>query len=191
MHAIFSRLRKLVVTGFIFIMPVLITVVVLARFWKHLLKVGGGISKLLRIDTVLGPSGDAVIAVMFFLSVCFVAGLLIRISFLRRVSERIDRRLNELIPGYSQIRSETTKKIGVEKDEEPLFDACLVKAQELAQPGYIIEQNLDGTQHRVRAPGPRPSRPGRSTSWSRAGSRSSISTPPRSMRTSRSWARAS
>ncbi|MGZ5261483.1 MAG: hypothetical protein ACXWC0_28025 [Burkholderiales bacterium] len=146
MLAIFTRLRNLIVTGFIFIMPLLITVVILARFWKHLLKVGGGVSRLLRIDTVLGPSGDAVIAVVFFLSICFVAGLLIRISFLRRVSERIDRRLNELIPGYSQIRLEATKKIGVGSDEGPHFDACLVTAQELSQPGYIIEQNLDGTR---------------------------------------------
>jgi uncharacterized membrane protein len=146
MRAIFTRLRNLVVTGFIFIMPVLITVVVLARFWKHLLKVGGGVSKLLRIDTVLGASGDAVIAIVFFLSVCLVAGLLIRISFLRRVSERVDRRLNELIPGYSQIRAEATKKVGLNKDDEPHFDACLVKAQELSQPGYIIEQNRDGTR---------------------------------------------
>ena len=146
MHAIFTRTRNLIVTGFIFIMPVLISIVILARFWKHMLKVGGGVSKLLRIDTVLGPSGDAVIAVVFFLSICFVAGLLIRISFLRRASERIDRRLNELIPGYSQIRSEATKKIGVASDGEPHFDACLVKAQELSQPGYIIEQNVDGTR---------------------------------------------
>jgi len=145
MHAIFTRLRKLIVTGFIFIMPVLITVAVLARFWKHLLRVGSAVGKLLRIDTVLGPSGDAVIAVVFFLSVCLVAGLLIRISFLRRVSERIDRRLNDLIPGYSQIRAEATKKIGMDRDQEPLFDACLVKAQELSEPGYIIEQNRDGT----------------------------------------------
>ena len=126
-------------------MPVLISIVVLGRFWKHLLTVGGGISRLLRIDTVLGPSGDAVVAVVFFLFVCFVAGFLIRVSFLRRVSERIDRRLNDLIPGYSQLRSETTKKIGVDTGKAPLFDACLVKAQELSQPGYIIEQNRDGT----------------------------------------------
>jgi uncharacterized membrane protein len=145
MHPIFARLRNLVVTGFTFIMPVLITVMVLARFWKHLLRVGGGISKLLRIDTVLGPSGDAVAAVAFFLSICFAAGLLVRISFLRRVSERLDRRLNDLIPGYSEMRSEAAKKIGVKKDEGPLFEACLVKVQELSQPGYIIEQNRDGT----------------------------------------------
>jgi len=145
MHAFFSRLRNHIVTGFIFIMPVLVTVAVLMRFWKHMLKVGGQLSRLLRIDTVLGPSGDAVVAVIFFLLVCIVAGLLIRISFLRKVSERIDRRLNDLIPGYSQIRSEATKKVGVEKAEEPVFEACLVKMQELWQPGYIIEQNPDGT----------------------------------------------
>ena len=145
MHAIFSRLRKLIVTGFIFIMPVLISVAVLMRFWKHILKVGALLSRLLRIDTVFGPSGDAVVAVLFFLFVCLVAGFLVRFSFLRRVSERIDHRLNDLIPGYSQIRSEATKKVGVEKAEEPLFDACLVKMQELWEPGYIIEQNPDGT----------------------------------------------
>ena len=145
MHAIFSRLRKLIVTGFIFIMPVLISVAVLMRFWKHILKVGALLSRLLRIDTVFGPSGDAVVAVLFFLFVCLVAGFLVRFSFLRRVSERIDHRLNDLIPGYSQIRSEATKKVGVEKAEEPLFDACLVKMQELWEPGYIIEENPDGT----------------------------------------------
>jgi uncharacterized membrane protein len=145
MHAMFTRLRKLIVTGFIFIMPVLITIAVLLRFEKHLLKVGGALNKLLRINTVLGPSGDAVMAVVFFLSICIVAGLLVRISFLRRVSERMDRKLNDLVPGYSQLRSQATKKAGVGKEEEPLFEACLVKVQELSQPGYIVEENADGT----------------------------------------------
>ena len=146
MRAILSGLRNRIVTGFIFIMPVLITIAVLAKFWGKLLKVGGTISTLLRVDTVFGPSGDAVIAVLFFLFVCFVAGFLIRVSFLKRASERIDRSLNDLIPGYSQLRSQTTKKVRPEEDEEPLFEACLVKVQELLQPAYIIEQNPDGTQ---------------------------------------------
>jgi uncharacterized membrane protein len=145
MHAFFSRLRRLIVTGFIFIMPVLISIAVLMRFWKHILRVGSLLSRALRIDTVFGPSGDAVVAVIFFLSVCLVAGLLIRFSFLRRLSERVDHKLNDLIPGYGQIRSEATKKLGVEKVDEPLFDACLVKMQELWEPGYIIEENPDGT----------------------------------------------
>jgi uncharacterized membrane protein len=145
MRAIFSRLRRLFVTGFIFIMPVLISLAVLMRFWKHILRVGSLLSRVMRIDTVFGPSGDAVVAVVFFLCVCLLAGLLIRVSFLRRLSERMDHKLNDWIPGYGQLRSETTKKLGVEKTEEPRFDACLVKMQELWEPGYIIEENPDGT----------------------------------------------
>jgi uncharacterized membrane protein len=145
MHAMLARLRKLLVTGFIFIMPVLITIAVLMRFEKNLLKVGSALNKLLRINSVLGPAGDAVMAVVFFLSICVVAGLLVRISFLKRVSERMDRKLNDLVPGYSQIRSQATKTVGVRSDDEHHFDACLVKVRELSQPGYIIEENPDGT----------------------------------------------
>ena len=145
MQGVLAYLRNHIVTGFIFIMPVLIILAVLGRFWKHLLRIGGGLSKLLNVDTVLGPAGDAVAAVLFFFFVCVVAGFLIRISFLRKISEQIDQHLNNLIPGYSKVRTEATKKIGV-KSDEPLFDACLVRVQELWQPGYIIEPNADGTQ---------------------------------------------
>ena len=109
---ILARLRNLMVSGFIFIMPVLITVLILGQFWKQLLRVGSALSRMLRIDTVLGPSGDAVAAVVFFVVVCLIAGFLTRISFLRRVSEQIDEKLNQLIPGYSQVRTEATKKVG-------------------------------------------------------------------------------
>jgi uncharacterized membrane protein len=146
LQATFARLRNHVITGFIFILPVLITVAVIMKFWNHLLKLGGRISQLLRVDTILGPSGDAVMAVLLFLLICVVAGYLVRISFLKRVSERIDQQLNNFVPGYSQLRSETRKKVGVDtQQQEPAFDACLVKVEELWEPGYVIDRNFDGT----------------------------------------------
>jgi uncharacterized membrane protein len=146
MRPAFAHVRTHVVTGFIFIMPVLITLAVIARFWNRMLAIGGKCSKLLRLHTVLGPSGDAVMAIVLFLLVCIAAGYLVRFSFLKRMSDRIDQRLNDLIPGYSQIRAETKKKIGVGEEREATFPACLVKVQELWQPGYVIEENLDGTR---------------------------------------------
>lgn len=139
-----ARLRNHVVTGFIFLMPVLVSLAVILRFWNHLLRIGGKFSRLLRVDTVLGPSGDAVMAVAFFLVICVIAGYLVRFSFLRRVSDRVDRQLDSFFPGYRQLRSETRRKIGVDKEEVPSFDACLVKVQELWEPGYVVERNPDG-----------------------------------------------
>jgi uncharacterized membrane protein len=146
MRAAFARVRSHVVTGFIFIMPVLIILAVIARFWNHMLAIGGKCSKLLRLHTVIGPSGDAVMAIVLFLLVCIAAGYLVRISFLKRMSDRIDQRLNDLIPGYGQIRADTKKKIGVVEEREATFPACLVKVQELWQPGYVIEEHPDGTR---------------------------------------------
>jgi len=145
MHTL-ARLRNRIVSGFIFIMPVLITLVILGQFWKHLMRIGGGLSKLLKVDTVLGQAGDAVAAVLLFIVVCLVAGLLARISFLKRISEQIDERLDRLIPGYGQVRTATHEKIGVGKSDEHLFDTCLVRIGDLWQPGYVIESNVDGTQ---------------------------------------------
>jgi uncharacterized membrane protein len=146
MPAIFARLRSHIITGFIFVMPVLVTVAVIMKFWIHLLNIGGKCSRLLRVDTVLGPSGDAVMGVVVFLLVCVVAGYLVRVSFMKRLSERMDRQLETVIPGYGQLRSETKRKIGAETEKEPIFEACLVKVHDLWQPGYVVEENPDGTQ---------------------------------------------
>jgi uncharacterized membrane protein len=146
LFAAFARLRNHIITGFIFILPVLITLIVIMRFWNHLLVLGGRSSKLLHVHTVLGPSGDAVMAIVILLLICVAAGYLVRVSFLKRVSERIDQQLNTLVPGYSQLRSETRKKVGVDAQQQaPVFDACLVKVEELWEPGYIIDRNFDGT----------------------------------------------
>lgn len=147
MRKTYDRVRNHIITGFIFIMPVLISIVVISRFWKHLLQVGGLLSKGLRIDTALGSSGDAVFACLFFLLVCGAAGFLVRLSFLRRMGDRVDAQLGRVVPGYTQLRSEAKKKVGAEKEEgPPTFEACLVRIQELWEPGYIVEDNADGTE---------------------------------------------
>jgi uncharacterized membrane protein len=147
MPKIFQRVRNHIVTGFIFIMPVLICVAVILRFWKQLLRVGGLLSRGLRIDTVLGSSGDAIVACLFFLLVCGVAGFLVRISFLKRWGDRIDERLSRSVPGYAKLRSETKKKVSAEKElGPPRFEACLVHIHELWEPGYLVEHNPDGTE---------------------------------------------
>ena len=147
MSKTYERVRNHVVSGFLFIMPVLICLAVISRFWKHLLQVGGLLSRGLRIDTALGPSGDAVMACVFFLLLCGVAGFLMHISLLKRWGDRMDERLSRFVPGYSQLRSEARKKVGVEKDQgPPRFEACLVRVHELWEPGYIVELNPDGTE---------------------------------------------
>ncbi len=145
MKSIFLKLRNHIITGFIFVMPVLVILAVIGKFWNDLLKMGAKVSKFIDLQTVIGPSADAVVAFVLFLLICIIAGFLIRISFLKDFSNKIDGKLGEIIPGYSQIKSQSQKQLGIEKKEDPVYTACLVKVQDLWQPGYIIEENQDGT----------------------------------------------
>jgi len=145
MKSIFQKLRNHIITGFLFLMPILVCLAVVGKFWNDLLKYGARLSKLIGLHTLLGPSGDAVLAIILLLLICSGAGFLIQIAFLKGLRDRIDEKLGQIIPGYNQVKSQTQKQVGIGKEEERVYAACLVRVQDLWQPGYIIEDNQDGT----------------------------------------------
>jgi len=146
MKRTYKTLRNHVITGFIFLMPVLITIAVIGKFWSFLLKAGGKVSKLIHVDTVLGSSGDAVMALILFLILCVLAGFLVKLSVLKRMSDWLDERLASFIPGYTDIRKETDVKIG-RGPQEKIFETCVVEIQGRWHPAYLIDvaDNADAT----------------------------------------------
>src|SRR4030095_3943998 len=117
---------------------VLISIVVIGKFWSKLLTAGNKVSKLIRVDTLLGTTGDAIIAVLLFILLCVIAGYLIKLSVFRRLSDWLDNKLSTFIPGYTDLRKETETKIG-KAPEEPVFETCLVQTQEHWKPAYLID----------------------------------------------------
>ncbi len=134
----YKIIRNHVVTGFVFLMPVLISIAVLGKFWTKLLGVGHKVSNLLGIDTLLGATGDAIIAIILLLLFCVVAGFLVKLSVFKRMSDWLDERLARFIPGYNDLRKETEINIGIAPKEE-VFETCLVHTQEHWKPAYIID----------------------------------------------------
>jgi uncharacterized membrane protein len=145
MKRTYKSLRNHIVTGFIFLMPVLISIAVIGKFWGKLLTLGNKISKLIRVDTVLGNTGDVIIALILFLILCILAGFLIRLSVFRRMSDWLDDKLASFIPGYTDLRKETEVKIGVgTAPKEEVFETCLVQTQEHWKPAYLIDIASNG-----------------------------------------------
>jgi hypothetical protein len=54
MKRAYRIIRNHVITGFIFLMAVLISLAVIGTFWNKILAVGQKVSKVLRVDTLLG-----------------------------------------------------------------------------------------------------------------------------------------
>src|SRR5215471_1733363 len=135
MKRTYKIIRNHIITGFIFLMPVLITIAVIGKFWKGLLKAGNRVSRLIHVHTLLGPNGDAIIALILFLLLCIVAGFLVKMTIFKRVSDWLDDKLAGFIPGYNDLRKQTEIKIGKGPEEE-VFETCLVQTLEHWKPGY-------------------------------------------------------
>jgi uncharacterized membrane protein len=143
MNSNYKLIRNHVITGLIFLMPVLISLAVIEKFWGRLLVLGKKVSKLFGIDSLLGSSGDAIIALLLFLILCILAGFLVKMSVFKRMSDWLDDRLSGFIPGYNDLRKETVVKIG-EGPKEEVFETCLVHMQEHWKPAYLIDVNDSG-----------------------------------------------
>jgi len=143
MKSNYKIIRNHIITGFIFLMPVLISLAVIGKFWGKLLVLGNKVSKLIRVDTLLGPTGDAVIALLLFLILCVTAGFLVKMTVFKRMSDWLDEKLSGFIPGYNDLRKETVVKIGKGPKEE-IFETCLVHLHDHWKPAYLIDVNDNG-----------------------------------------------
>lgn len=144
MKGTYHILRKHIVTGFIFLMPVFITISVVSKYWSRLITLGGKLNRLFFLDTLLGTTGDAVMAVLLLLLLCSVAGFLVKMTIFKSLSDKIDGWLGSLIPTYNTLKSSTLKNLG-SKIDEPDYPTCLVNVQGLWQPAYLISKKEDGS----------------------------------------------
>jgi len=143
MKRIYRISRNHIITGFIFLMPVLITLAVISKFWKTLLNLGGKVSKLIRVDTLLGPNGDAIMAFILFLLLCVIAGFLVKMSVFRKLSDSLDEKLKTFIPGYTDQRKQTEIKVGKGPKKE-VFNTCLVQTEGSWKPAYLVDVDENG-----------------------------------------------
>lgn len=142
MKSAFKAMRNHIVTGFIFVLPTLVVVFVISKYWKYLVSFGGKLSKFIFLDTVLGPIGDAI---LFLLLICVVAGFLVKLTVFKTLSDRVDEWLGSIIPSYSTLKVDALKTLGTESGEPAVYQTCLVKIGGLWQPAYLIDSKEDGS----------------------------------------------
>ncbi|OQP56064.1 hypothetical protein A4H97_21010 [Niastella yeongjuensis] len=140
MRRIYRVIRRHIITGFIFLMPVLVAVALINKFWDKIITVAAKVSKLLFINALIGPGGNVLVALVLLLLLCLVAGFLVRLTFFKKMSDRIDQKLTIFIPGYTDLKKEAQKKIGeVPVEKAAVFETCLVQDQECWKPAYLID----------------------------------------------------
>ncbi len=126
------------VTGFIVIVPVYLSILLL-------LKAMSSVRGLVKPVALLVPDwlpGEDLIAFLLLLILCLMVGMIVRTKAGRAVRERIERSLFERIPGYALLRSLTQRLVG--EDRENVWKPALAEIEEALVPAFIIEEFDDG-----------------------------------------------
>jgi uncharacterized membrane protein len=142
MKKIIEIIKDTVTGGLFFLVPLF----VLIFFVKKIMAKIGGIAKslaaLFGIPKAMDGLVGSIITIIIILLICFISGVLLRVSLLSKLRNKLDAFLEDKIPGYGFYKSTMEQKI--KKDDAPSRPVVLLTVDGVSQPGVVIEQFEDG-----------------------------------------------
>jgi uncharacterized membrane protein len=135
-------MRKFILTtvlgGVLFLIPFVLVVVLLGKGFMIMRTIAEKVNMFLSLDSVAGLPIVDVLAVLFLISCCFIAGLVARSSWARDLRNRVDDLLLQLVPGYAWIKGMTGS---VSKEEAAAgFKPVWIRLDDQYQVGFEVER---------------------------------------------------
>jgi hypothetical protein len=143
MKTFFANLPSIAVSGFLFLLPLYVLLVIFTKAWASLSSIGTRLAAVFGLKSILGLGGSTVLSGLLLIFIWLVCGLLVRLSFVDAFSKAIERRLSEYIPGYATYKAMAEEKVHHKVKTLP-YPCALIRRHEYWQPAYLIEQDGDG-----------------------------------------------
>lgn len=142
MNGYLEKIKQNSISGILFLLPVLILLLLVKKVFGYFAKFGEGIAKIIGFDKVLGTHAANFMGALILFLFIYICGYLVRLAFFKRISESIDAKLKDVIPGYEKHKETATKtliKVPVEETDLPV----LIKFGEYWKPGFLVEEDAD------------------------------------------------
>ncbi len=143
MKALLDFLKSTLVTGVLFLLPFLLTLVLLRHGTQMVAEVLQPLAKLSPVQKVGGVLIADLLGIATLLVICFVAGLFMATQAGRSVSKRMEGLALRRLPGYTFFQSLTRGLTGLEKDSE--LGVGLIRLEDgMWAIGFVVEKHTDG-----------------------------------------------
>lgn len=143
MENFFQNIKENCISGILFLLPLLIVLLLVKKVFGYFAKFGSGIAKGIGLDQILGSNAANFVGALILLAFVYICGYLFRLAFFKRISDGIDSKLKEVIPGYEKHKDMAKKQLVDEPKIETDLPA-LIKFGDYWQPGFLIEQDAQG-----------------------------------------------
>lgn len=143
MKTFLANVRKLAISGFFFLLPIVVIFVIISKAWNALTSVGTRMAGVFGVSSIVGLKGGHIFTGLLMLAICLVCGLLIRVSFVAGLHSAVERWMSKHIPHYDTYKTVAEEKLQNKTRILP-YGSALVRQQECWMPAYVIERDPDG-----------------------------------------------
>ena len=135
-------LRTTILGGIVFLIPLTLVIVALTKGLMVTTKLAKPLADFMPVDSVGGITLVSVWALLLLFLICYLAGLLARMAFARKMANRIESKIQIFFPRYTAIR-EMTK--GLRGDAQiNRMKPVLAQFDDQAQIAFEVERGEDG-----------------------------------------------
>jgi uncharacterized membrane protein len=145
MKQFFRVALTVLVNGFLVVVPIYLTVLLLMQPVHVLVRL---VKPVAKVFPVWVPA-ENILSLLLILMICFLTGLALRTSIGRATSDAIEDHIFRRFPGYQLFRS-LTKQIAGER-QESTWKPALAEIEHALVPAFIIEE-LEGGRFTVFVP---------------------------------------
>ena len=135
-------IKTTILGGLIFLVPLFIVTIVLAKAHGLMVKVAKPFSALIPLDTIGGVAIANILAILAILLCCLIVGMLAKGDTAKRLLKSIEEKLL-VIPAYSFVKGVTDSLISSEEAAKA-FVPVIVKFDDNAQIAFEIERSEGG-----------------------------------------------
>jgi uncharacterized membrane protein len=139
MKVLVSFIKTALMGGFLIIVPVYVSLLLLAKVVLGLLAVMKPIASRIPASVQLRE----IVAILALAGACFIAGLVVRTGPGLRAKNAFEGALLEKLPGYALLRGLAGRLVG--QADETAFAPALAEIEEALVPALIVEKLADGS----------------------------------------------
>jgi uncharacterized membrane protein len=139
MRALAEFTKTTLIGGFLIVLPVYVSVLLLAKAVQGLL----ALVKPIMAEIPASVEFRGILAILVLAAVCFIAGLIVRTGPGLRAKKAIEEALLEKLPGYTLLRGLAGRLTG--QADEAAFKPALAEIEDALVPALIVEELEDGS----------------------------------------------
>jgi uncharacterized membrane protein len=142
MNPIIAFLRTTILGGLLFLIPLVLTIILLREAIKFVGKILTPIAHLLPAQHVVGVAVADLLAVVILLGVCFMAGLAARTRIGAHLSRQMEQLALRRVPGFTFFKTIAHGMAGLEVESE--LSVALARIEDAWVLSFVVEQHASG-----------------------------------------------